>query len=310
MSRKAELPFRVCGGCGEGSLCLSQFAQSLFQCVRCIAKGLTCLLYRERRGLWARRGLLHGGGGHRFEQRGVQSEVAGGAQGQFGNAHLLATGYVERAAVGGREQGLYGLTDVAHEGRRAPLVGGYAHGLALLQALLDKQGNVAVLAGKGATIDHLDAENGMVGGVAHDGLFGQPFGLAVVVHGAGQVVLGIWRSLMAVEDEVGGEVEQAAATIGAALSQPFNGGGVHTQGLVGVLLAVVHHGERGGIDDHLGVAVLEERSERIGLAHVGFYKLVARARTEVGAERAGGEGVIVALCQLLQDAAAYETVGA
>ena len=72
MSSKEELPFWGCGGCGEGCLCLSQFAEPLFQCVRSIAKGLSGFLDGERCGLWALRSLLHGGGGHGLEQLSVQ----------------------------------------------------------------------------------------------------------------------------------------------------------------------------------------------------------------------------------------------
>lgn len=82
-----------------------------------------------------------------------------------------------------------------------------------------------------------------------DGLFAGEFGCAVDVQGVGFIFGGVGAALLAVEDEIGREVDQAAGGFLGGDGEVFGAMGVDGHGDIRFGFGLVHGGVGGGVDD-------------------------------------------------------------
>ena len=87
------------------------------------------------------------------------------------------------------------------------------------------------------------------GAAGGEGLLAGEFGGAVDVERAGGVGLDVGCRLGAVEDVVGGEVDDGGAEAGGLFAEDAGGGGVDGVGEFGLALGLVDGGVGGGVDD-------------------------------------------------------------
>ena len=72
------------------------------------------------------------------------------------------------------------------------------------------------------------------------------------------------------EDVIGGQVDDADIAVRAQVAQSSHRGCVDLAGLVGLLFRMVHIGPGGGVDDEIGVEVVELAGQLRFIADIEF----------------------------------------
>ena len=129
----------------------------------------------------------------------------------------------------------------------------------------------------GGSVDPGGTEDDVGGSGGGEGLLAGEFGGSVDAEGVGRVGFEVGRGFGAVEDVVGGEVEDCGADLGGFLAEDAGGFGVDGGGYLGLGFGFVDGGVGGWVDDPAGV----------GCADVGADGGLG-GEVEVGA--GGGEG--------------------